>query len=116
MNKKEVKKAPTLRFKGFTNDWEQRKFTELGKLYYGKSAPKWSVVEKGGTPCIRYGELYTLHHNYIKTYNSHISKEVALFATKIQKGDILFACSGETKEEIGKCAALVDEVEAYAGG
>ena len=25
MNKKEVKKAPALRFKGFTNDWEQRK-------------------------------------------------------------------------------------------
>ena len=29
MNKKEVKKAPTLRFKGFTNDWEQRKFENL---------------------------------------------------------------------------------------
>ena len=25
MNKKEVKKAPALRLKGFTNDWEQRK-------------------------------------------------------------------------------------------
>lgn len=29
MNKKEVKKAPALRFKGFTNDWEQRKFENL---------------------------------------------------------------------------------------
>lgn len=29
MNKKEVRKAPVLRFKGFTNDWEQRKFENL---------------------------------------------------------------------------------------
>lgn len=29
MNKKEVKKAPALRFKGFTNDWEQRKLGDV---------------------------------------------------------------------------------------
>ena len=28
----------------------------------------------------------------------------------------MFAGSGETKEEIGKCAAFVDDHEAYAGG
>ena len=27
------------------------------------------------------------------------------------EGDMLFACSGETKEEIGKCAAFVDDVK-----
>ena len=80
MNKKEVKKAPILRFKGFTNDWEQRKFTELGKLYYGKSAPKWSVVEKGGTPCIRYGELYTKYSSKIDSHTS-IDKSKLKFST-----------------------------------
>lgn len=29
--KKETKKAPTIRFRGFTDDWEQRKFSELFK-------------------------------------------------------------------------------------
>lgn len=29
MNRREVKRAPALRFKGFTNDWEQRKFENL---------------------------------------------------------------------------------------
>lgn len=29
MNRREVKKAPVLRFKGFTNNWEQRKFENL---------------------------------------------------------------------------------------
>ena len=86
MNKKEVKKAPILRFKGFTNDWEQRKFTELGKLYYGKSAPKWSVVEKGGTPCIRYGELYTKYSSKIDNVYSH---------TSIDKSKLKFSTGNE---------------------
>ncbi len=28
----------------------------------------------------------------------------------------MFAGSGETKEEIGKCAAFISDIEAYAGG
>ena len=28
-------KKPSLRFKGFTDDWEQRKVTELGKIFIG---------------------------------------------------------------------------------
>ena len=35
---------------------------------------------------------------------------------KIKKGNILFASSGETHEEIGKSTAFVDDFEAYAGG
>lgn len=96
-------------------DWEVARLGDIGYFLKGNGISK-SQANSGDLCAVRYGELYTLHHNYIKTYNSHISKEVALFATKIQKGDILFACSGETKEEIGKCAAFVDEVEAYAGG
>jgi type I restriction enzyme S subunit len=41
---------------------------------------------------------------------------VAADATRIERGDLLFAGSGETKEEIGKCVAFVTEEEAYAGG
>ena len=94
-------------------DWDVAKLGDIGYFLKGNGISK-SQANSGNLCAVRYGELYTLHHNYIKTYNSHISKEVALFATKIQRGDILFACSGETKEEIGKCAAFVDEVEAYA--
>ena len=86
MSNKEERKAPVLRFKGFTDDWEQRKFTELGKLYYGKSAPKWSVVEKGGTPCIRYGELYTKYSSKIDNVYSH---------TSIDKSKLKFSTGNE---------------------
>lgn len=103
------------RLKGFTEPWVEKKLGDIGYFLKGSGISK-SQANSGTLCAVRYGELYTLHHNYIKTYNSHISKDVAQFATKIQKGDILFACSGETKEEIGKCAAFVDDVEAYAGG
>lgn len=86
MSNKERRKAPVLRFKGFTDDWEQRKFNELGKLYYGKSAPKWSVVEKGGTPCIRYGELYTKYSSKIDNIYSH---------TSIDKSKLKFSTGNE---------------------
>ncbi|MDG6154636.1 restriction endonuclease subunit S [Lactococcus formosensis] len=34
---KKIKKSPELRFKGFSDDWEQRKLGELGNLNRGKS-------------------------------------------------------------------------------
>lgn len=52
-------KVPEIRFKGYTDDWEQRKLDDWGFFYYGKSCPKWSVTEEATIPCIRYGELYT---------------------------------------------------------
>lgn len=56
---KKGSKYPELRFKGFTDPWEQRELGEWGEFYYGHSCPKWSVTEDATTPCIRYGELYT---------------------------------------------------------
>jgi len=52
----------------------------------------------------------------IRAFYSWISPSVATMATPLVRGDLLFAGSGETKNEIGKCAAFVDDVEAYAGG
>ena len=52
-------KVPEIRFKGFTEAWEQRKLDDWGNFYYGRSCPKWSVTEDATSPCIRYGELYT---------------------------------------------------------
>ena len=50
---------PKIRFKGYQEDWEQRKLGDWGDFYYGRSCPKWSVTEDATIPCIRYGELYT---------------------------------------------------------
>lgn len=44
--KKETKKAPTIRFRGFTDDWEQRKLGELVQITMGQSPNGTTYSEK----------------------------------------------------------------------
>ena len=97
------------------SDWEVKTLGELGKFSKGSGVRKDEALS-GDIPCIRYGELYTRHSDYIKQFYSFISKDIAITAKKLKVGDILFAGSGETKEEIGKSVAFVNDFEAYAGG
>jgi type I restriction enzyme S subunit len=80
------------------------------------SGIKKDEAASGDIPCVRYGEIYTRHHDIVRGFSSRISPSVAAQATRLKKGDLLFAGSGETKEEIGKAVAFVDDCEAYAGG
>ena len=97
------------------SNWTAKKLDELGQFSKGQGISK-NEANGGAIPCIRYGELYTRFNNYIDQYYSFVSAEVAKTAKKLKYGDILFAGSGETKEEIGKCAAFIGDLEAYAGG
>ncbi len=96
-------------------DWEVKTLGEIGKFSKGSGIKK-DEAQSGDIPCIRYGELYTRHSNYIKQFYSFISQEISETAKKLKFGDILFAGSGETKEEIGKSVAFIGKSEAYAGG
>jgi len=95
--------------------WVATKLGSLGVFLKGSGVRKDESMT-GDLPCVRYGEIYTKHSDYIKTFHSRISSEVAATARRLRTGDLLFAGSGETKEEIGKCVAFVDDIEAYAGG
>lgn len=103
------------RLAGFNGAWEEKRLGELGVFLQGSGVKK-DEARSGELPCIRYGEIYTHHDDYIKAFNSWISRAVADTATALHYGDILFAGSGETRSEIGKCVAFVDHLEAYAGG
>ena len=97
------------------NDWEVKRLSETGSFTKGSGVRKDEALS-GDIPCVRYGELYTRHSDYIKQFYSFISKDISETAKKLKIGDILFAGSGETKDEIGKSAAFINEFEAYAGG
>jgi type I restriction enzyme, S subunit len=103
------------RLPGFRGEWEVKRLGEIGIFLKGSGIRK-DEAQSGNLPCIRYGEIYTHHNDYIKAFNSRISSQVAATATRLRRGDLLFAGSGETKEEIGKCVAFIDDFEAYAGG
>jgi len=104
-----------MRFPGFDDEWDSVKLGEIGDFSKGSGIRKSELLEYG-IPCIRYGEIYTSHDFVIKEFYSFISLEVAATSTNIFNGDILFAGSGETPEEIGKCVAYLGEEEAYTGG
>jgi len=97
------------------SDWEVKTLGTLGTFSKGKGISKSELIESG-IPCVRYGELYTKHDYVIKNYLSFISESTASQSIAITKGDILFAGSGETIEEIGKSAAIIKDDTAYAGG
>jgi len=103
------------RLPGFHGEWEVKRLREVGKFLKGGGVTK-DQTRSGTLACVRYGELYTLHNDVVRDFQSWISPEVAATAVRLEQGDILFAGSGETKEEIGKCAAFVSDIEAYAGG
>ncbi|WP_448872819.1 restriction endonuclease subunit S [Desulfobulbus propionicus] len=103
------------RLPGFHGEWEVKRLGDVGQFLKGSGVTK-EQTHSGTLACVRYGELYTHHNSVIRGFYSWISHEVATTAVRLKKGDILFAGSGETKEEIGKCAAFVSNIEAYAGG
>ena len=103
------------RLPGFHGEWEVKRLGDVGKFLKGSGVTK-DQTRSGSLACVRYGELYTQHNDVVRDFHSWISPGVAATAVRLEQGDILFAGSGETKEEIGKCAAFVSDIEAYAGG
>ena len=99
----------------FSGEWETKQLKELGLFSKGRGIKRDDVTDDG-VPCIRYGELYTRYQDYILKVASRIPPSVAATALPIKTGDLLFAGSGETAEEIGRCAAYLGEEQAYAGG
>ena len=89
--------------------------SQIGIFLRGKGITKTDLTDSG-IPCLRYAEIYTSFNDVVTRLNSVVSKEAALRATPIHNGDIIFATSGETAEEIGKAVAYLGNDPAVAGG
>ena len=95
--------------------WDVQRLAQFGTLSKGSGGNK-DDERSAGVPCIRYGDLYTTHHNFIQRSRSFISNEKVAEYTTTRFGDVLFASSGETIDEIGKSAANVMQADACCGG
>ena len=96
-------------------EWAVKVLGSFGSFSKGKGISN-SEKKEMGLSCITYGEIYTTHDYVIKDFNSFIDIETAKKSQRIKRNDVLFAGSGETLDEIGKCVAYTKDVEAYAGG
>ncbi|MDD9817240.1 MAG: restriction endonuclease subunit S [Gammaproteobacteria bacterium] len=95
--------------------WEVKQLGRIGKFSKGSGGTKEDEVSDG-IPCVRYGDLYTQHQFFIRMSRTCVTEEKAIDYVPIQFGDVLFAGSGETIEEIGKSAVNLVLGPACCGG
>ena len=96
--------------------WEVRQLGRMGRFFKGNGGTKGDETDDG-MPCVRYGDLYTKHSFHITESKARVDPVVAARAyTSIKYGDVLFAGSGETIEEIGKSAVNLMRCPACCGG
>ena len=95
--------------------WEYKQLSSLGSFSKGAGISKADLVPQG-VPCIRYAEIYTKYNFQLRKCLSHIPAELTSQSAPIVYGNILFAGSGETAEDIGKSVAYLGEETAYASG
>ncbi|MEK9500141.1 restriction endonuclease subunit S [Gaopeijia maritima] len=95
--------------------WSLLTLNELGSVRKCRGGSKRDEVAHG-LPVVRYGELYTRHHEVIRDFYSFLSAERSPEYTELEPGDVLFAGSGETLDEIGKSAVFLGPAPAFASG
>lgn len=98
MMKKEMKKVPDVRFKGFTGDWEQRKVSDEAEIITG-GTPNTKIVEYWNPPEIPWLSSGEVNKKYITTTDKFISRlglenSSAQFVTK---NSVLIALAGQGK-------------------
>lgn len=73
-------------------------------------------LSEGGIPCVRYAELYTTYGD-MSVLSTPASTTLPERARKFaHKGDVIFACSGETFEDIGRALAYIGASPIAVGG
>ena len=99
----EKKRTPRLRFRGFTDDWEQRKLGELATFTKGAGYSK-SDLKESGTPVVLYGRLYTKYETVIRDVDTFVdAKDGSIYS---RGGEVVVPASGETAEDIAIASTL----------
>ncbi|MCY7161377.1 restriction endonuclease subunit S [Streptococcus lutetiensis] len=107
-------KVPNIRFKGFTDDWEQRKVEGYASFLTGSGLSWDDISEDGEQECILYGNLYT-------DYGMITDKIVYKTNTKVNKpvyskfGDVLIPASDTTPTGLARATSL-EKSDVLLGG
>lgn len=107
-----MSRAPSLRFEGFSGDWEQRKLGELAQFSKGTGYSKADLRETG-TPIILYGRLYTNYETVISDVDTFADKKAGSVYSR--GGEVIVPASGEAAEDIS-IASVVEKPGIILGG
>ena len=104
--------APAIRFKGFSDAWEQRKAIDIADYSKGNGYSKGDLTDSG-TPIILYGRLYTKYQFAISEVDTFaVPRNGAVYS---QGNEVIVPASGETAEDIARASA-VEESGVLLGG
>ncbi len=95
--------APAIRFKGFSDAWEQRKAIDIADYSKGNGYSKGDLTD-AGTPIILYGRLYTKYQFAISEVDTFaFPRNGAVYS---QGNEVIVPASGETAEDIARASAV----------
>ena len=102
---KNGEKFPEIRFKGFTEAWEQRKVSEYANFFTGNGLNWNDISDDGEQECILYGNLYTdygmITENIVYRTNTEIKNPVYS-----EYGDVLIPASDTTPTGLARATSL----------
>ena len=103
---KNGKHIPEIRFKGFTDAWEQRKLGDIATFSKGNGYSK-SDLAPSGEPIILYGRLYTNYETTISNVDTFVElKDKSVIS---QGGEVIVPASGETAEDISRASVVKNQ-------
>ena len=101
-----MRNKPRIRFKGFTEDWEQRKLGDIATFSKGNGYSK-SDLGSSGDPIILYGRLYTNYETTISNVDTFVElKDKSIIS---QGGEVIVPASGETAEDISRASVVKNQ-------
>ena len=114
-NEKDAKRVPELRFKGFTDDWEQRKLGEIGSFRSGVGFPESEQGGMTGVPFYKVSDMNLSENNTVMNISSNYVTDDQISRNKwkpIDGNTIIFAKVGaavflERKRQT-RCKFLID--------
>lgn len=95
-------------------EWEEKKLGAVCRILKGKGLSKADLAEDGATPCIRYGELYTIYSELIQEPKSRTNvaeKDLVLS----EENDVIIPASGETHIDIATASCVMSKGIALGG-
>ena len=97
---------PEVRYKNFSDAWEQRKLGEVGKTFTGLSGKTKEDFGHGDAHFVTYMNVYS---NPISDPNMVENVEIDTKQQEVKKGDVFFTTSSETPEEVGMSSVWLSD-------
>jgi type I restriction enzyme S subunit len=96
--------------------WAYKKLGEIAIDMYRGAGIRREQITASGYPCIRYGEIYTTYNIAFENCISHTVEDNISPRKYFEYGDLLFAITGESVEDIGKTIAYLGHEKCLLGG